>query len=58
MGQQGGRVQKVEPGHLAGFCNGGQVHHLVLLQEQVTVLAQPVNGLRGRGQAHLLKAGS
>ena len=46
----------MEPCHLFRLGNGGQIHDFVLLQKQVAVLAQLVDGPRRRRDAHLGKA--
>ena len=57
QGEQGGGVQKVQVGHLVGLGDGGEVHDLVLLQQQTAVLSQPGRCAVGRREAQGGQAG-
>ena len=45
QGQQGGAVQKVESGHILRVRNGGEVHHLVGLDQQIPIPDQSRDSL-------------
>ena len=50
QGQQGGAVQKVEPGRPGGVRDGGEVHDLVFLRQQLSVADQGRNAAGGEGE--------
>ena len=47
----------MQVGHLVGLGDGGEVHDLVLLQQQTAVLSQPGRGPGGERQAQGGQAG-
>ena len=53
--QERGAVQEVEPRHLAGVCDGGEIHHLVFLQQAVAVQGQPLHRVGGIRQAQAVE---